>query len=275
MRRFEEYKDRYESLRLERSENGVLEATLHTAGEPSWVFSNTAHHELGEAFLDIAGDRENRVVILTGTGSRFCADFDYSGFPVLNAHGSDIARWDGTRMLTSFLEIEVPVIAAINGPVASHSELPLLADIVIAADHVAFADRTHMMRNTVPGDGVNIVWPLLLGANRGRYFLLTGQEISAQQALDLGVVSELHPLELLMPRARELANQLAGQRDMVLQGARHVLIHTLRTLFREQLYNSMAVEVHAIMDTVENFNGDATQVVLREDLMPHHPPLSR
>jgi enoyl-CoA hydratase/carnithine racemase len=127
-----------------------------------------------------------------------------------------------------------------------------------------------MMRNTVPGDGVNIVWPLLLGPNRGRYFLLTGQEISAQQALDLGVVSELHPLERLMPRARELANQLAGQRDMVLQGARHVLIGPIRKLFREQLYNSMAVEVHAIMDTIENLNGNE-DAVLREDLMPHHP----
>ncbi len=270
MRHFDEYKDSYGSLRMERSDDGILEVTLHTPGEPSWVFSNTAHSEMGQAWLDIAGDRENRVMILTGSGKRFCADFDYSEFPQLNAHGSDIARWDGTRMLTSFLEIEIPIIAAINGPVASHSELPLLGDIVIAADHTAFADRTHMMRATVPGDGVNIIWPLLLGANRGRYFLLTGQEISAQEALDLGVVSELHPLDDLLPRARELAAQLATQRDIVLQGARHVLIHPLRNLFREQLYNSMSVEVIGIMDTMENLTGEEEQVV-REDLMPHHP----
>jgi enoyl-CoA hydratase/carnithine racemase len=60
-----------------------------------------------------------------------------------------------------------------------------LCDIVIASDTATFQDDPHFLNGIVPGDGVHIIWPLLLGPNRGRYFLLTGQKLSAQEALSL------------------------------------------------------------------------------------------
>src|SRR6202043_3825594 len=109
------------------------------------------------------------------------------------------------------LNIEVPMIAAVNGPALIHAELAVLCDIVLAADHAEFQDAPHLPLGIVPGEGVHIVWPLLLGPNRGRYFLLTGEEISAQQALTLNVVAEVLPPERLLPRAHELASQLADK----------------------------------------------------------------
>ena len=76
----------------------------------------------------------------------------------------------------NFLNIEVPVISAVNGPAWRHSELPLLADIVLAADTAQFQDSAHFTGGLVPGDGMHIVYPLLLGVNRARYFLLTGTD---------------------------------------------------------------------------------------------------
>ena len=107
----------------------------------------------------------------------------------------DPHTWDGTftnakTMLVNLLNIEAPVIAAVNGPVNIHADLAVLSDIVIAAEHASFQDAPHFPNGLVFGDGCHIVWPHLLGANRGKYFLLTGQKLSAKQALDLGVVNE-------------------------------------------------------------------------------------
>jgi len=84
-------------------------------------------------------------------------------------------------------------------------ELGLLADIVLASETTVFRDAPHFRYGTVPGDGVHIVWPLLLGPNRGRYFLFTGQRLSAVEARDLGVASEVLPPTELNDRAWSLA----------------------------------------------------------------------
>ena len=113
------------------------------------------------------------------------------------------AKWNriytnGKRLLSALLDIEVPVVAAINGPASVHAELALLSDIVIASDDSYLQDAPHFRYGTVPGDGVQAIWPLLLGPNRGRFFLLTGQRISAIEAQQLGVVAEVHPRSELL-----------------------------------------------------------------------------
>jgi enoyl-CoA hydratase/carnithine racemase len=113
--------------------------------------------------------------------------------PGITANAFYRVHWEGRALLMNLLNIEVPVIAAINGPAWRHGELPLLSDIVLAAHTAAFQDSAHFQNGRVPGDGMHIVVPLLLGMNRGRYFLLTGQTLSAQEAKDLGLVAEILP----------------------------------------------------------------------------------
>jgi len=62
---------------------------------------------------------------------------------------------------------------------------------VLAADTALFQDAPHFMSGIVPGDGAHVVWPHLLGPNRGRYFLITGQELNARTAFEYGVVNEV------------------------------------------------------------------------------------
>ena len=139
MSSFEDYANKYQTARMERRD-GILQITLHTEGQSlRWGF--LPHGELPEAFHDIGADRENRVVILTGTGAEFSgprATPGTSSFPSRpSIERIDRIHWEGRHLLMNLLNIEVPVISAINGPAWRHSEIPLLCDIVLAADTAA------------------------------------------------------------------------------------------------------------------------------------------
>jgi enoyl-CoA hydratase/carnithine racemase len=242
-----EYAPRYQHARLTRDEKGVLEVALHTGGGPL-VWSESAHRELGSIFADIGADAQNRVVILTGTGDAFCADLAGEGWAVMHPSAlQEKIYLEGKRLLDNLLNIDVPVIGAVNGPARIHAELAVLSDIVLAAETAVFQDAAHMPNGVVPGDGVHVVWPLLLGPNRGRYFLLTGEEISAQQALTLNVVAEVLPPERLLPRAHELASQLADKPVTALRYTRVALTQRLKRHLLDDLGYGLMLEGRAAM----------------------------
>ena len=110
----------------------------------------------------------------------------------------------------NILDIEAPMIAAVNGPVRLHSEYILLADIVLATPTVVFQDKPHFEFGIVPGDGVHLLWQEAIGTIRGRYFILTRQELDARTAKEWGAVNEIVPADKLLPRAREIGEGLAS-----------------------------------------------------------------
>lgn len=243
-----DYAERYRTIRVDRAD-GVLELTLHRrGGDALWGISeNGLHNELGQIFADIARDPENKVVLLTGTGRTFIAAMDMEEGPRETSRSALWARIyrEGTALLENLLAIPVPVIAAVNGPALIHAEIAVLSDIVLAADHAEFADIAHIPGGVVPGDGVQTVWPMLLGPNRGRYFLLTGQRIDAREAQRLGVVGEVLAADDLLPRARALARQLAALPDAVLRHTRTVLVRDLRRRLQDELGHGLAIEALA------------------------------
>jgi len=237
---FDQYSQSYAHARLERVD-GICLVQLHSDGGPL-IWGDGPHTELGYLFEDVGRDPDNRVVILTGTGDEFIAKLDTSWVGAMHPHKWDKILQHGRRLMMNLLEIEVPVIAAINGPATVHAELGLLADIVLASDTATFRDAPHFRFGTVPGDGVHIVWPLLLGPNRGRYFLLTGQRLSAIEARDLGVVSEVLEPGALLDRAWALAHELARQPDMALRYARISLTQSIKRMMMDGLGQGLALE---------------------------------
>jgi len=133
------------------------------------------------------------------------------------------------------------MIAAVNGPALIHAELAV-CDIVLAADTTEFQDAPHFPMGLVPGDGVHIEWPLILGPNRGRYFLLTGQKLSAQEALALGVVSEVLPKDKLLGRAWEWARYITARPTLARRYARVVLTQMLKQQMLEHVSHGVALE---------------------------------
>jgi enoyl-CoA hydratase/carnithine racemase len=160
--------------------------------------------------------------------------------------------------MTRMLDIEVPMIGVVNGPAMRHSELPLMCDIVIAADDASFEDTAHFdIASQVPGDGINIVYTMLLGLNRARYFMLTGQVLSATEAKDLGLVAEVMPRDKLLPRAWELAEKLAKKNDLLLRYTRVVLTQPLRNWMEKDVMYHLGMEALAKLDKEDVHSDDA------------------
>ncbi|MGO8059894.1 enoyl-CoA hydratase/isomerase family protein [Rhizobium johnstonii] len=246
---FPTYKDKYKSIRLTR-EDGILEVHLHTDDGPlRW--SLLAHNELEDAFLEIGRDRANDVVILTGTGDEFCgpaiAPGQHPNRKIMTPESYDPIFWESRQLLPNLLNIEAPVISVINGPAVRHAEIPLLGDIVLASNTAFIQDTAHFPGGMVPGDGMHIVMPLIMGLTRGRYFLLTGQKISAEEALRIGLVNEVLPPEGLLGRARELARELLLQPKLVRRYTRIALTEEIRSRMQGLLGYGLALEGMARM----------------------------
>ena len=242
------YFDAYSTFAMTRSASGVLTLRFHKDGGPA-AFSGPMQQEFPRALAEIAEDRGNRVLILTGTGDRFMTDVDRESLGDL----SQPASWDrifsrGTVTMQRLVDLEMPIIAATNGPASIHSEWALLADIVLAADTTVFSDYSHPAFNTVPGDGVALIWEEVLGLNRARYLTLTAGSFTAQEAKQWGVVAEVLPLSQVLARAQALGEQLAAKPPML---TRFMAVTTRQRLSRrvaEGVKLGMALEGLAASD---------------------------
>ncbi len=241
MSRFENYRHSFNNARLTRSPTGVLEVMFHTDGG-SLLFNGHTHEEFVELFHQIGSDPDNRVVILTGAGEAFMENISPEGFDFFTPRGYDKIFREGKKVLMNLLDIEVPVIAALNGPVRLHSEYALLADIVLATPDTVFQDKPHFDFGIVPGDGVNLLWPEVIGSIRGRYFLLTRQELDAETAKGWGVLNEILPRDTLLTRAHELAESLAALPPLTSRYTRIALTQKLRRIIDEGAGYGLALE---------------------------------
>ena len=242
-----DYAAKYECAVLQRDDSGILEVRLHTDGG-QFFWGEVPHRELPSLFVDIANDFENRVLIITGTGDAFIPSTNRQSFgeSFAQERGWDKIYWEAKRLLQCLLDIEIPIIGAINGPVRRHTELLVLSDIVLCADTTVFQDAGHFPRGNVPGDGVFLIWPEIIGINRGRYFLLTNQELSAQDALNLGAVNEILAPADLLPRAWELARDLAAKPTLTLRYTRACLVQRWKRLLLDDLSHGLLLEYAAM-----------------------------
>jgi enoyl-CoA hydratase/carnithine racemase len=262
MARLDDYRDRYEFIALSRDDNGILTMRLHYRGDRFlWGFKQ--HDEVADCLLQISRDRENKVVILTGTGDVFLDEFEPLDDPEAlfrpsfqEAVSNQMSI--GRQLIQNHLDVEVPMIGLVNGAASWHAEIALLCDVVLCADHAWFQDFPHFPNGIVPGDGVHIVWPELLGMNRGRAFLLTGQKIDAQEALRLGLVAEVLPLDRLEPRGREIAQDIARRDHIFLRHTRALLVQKLRKEVAELLPLGLHAAYGAAMATAQVPLGDGS-----------------
>jgi enoyl-CoA hydratase/carnithine racemase len=241
MSRFDGYRDSFPNARLTRSDTGVLEVALHTDGD-TLVFNGHTHEQFVDLFHAIGSDPDNRVVILTGSGNAFMESISPDGFDFFTPQGYDKIYREGKKVLMNILDVEVPLVAAVNGPVRLHSEYILLADIVLATPETIFQDKPHFDFGIVPGDGVNLLWPEMIGSVRGRYFILTRQELDAKTAKDWGAVNEIVAPDQLLVRAREIAEGLAKLPPLTTRYTRIALTQKLRRIIDEGVGYGLALE---------------------------------
>ncbi|MDB5850547.1 MAG: enoyl-CoA hydratase/isomerase [Rhodoferax sp.] len=241
MSRLTDYADKYANVKLSRSENGVLEVTLHTEGG-KLTFNGHTHEQFTDLFHQIGEDMDNRVVILTGSGDAFIDNISGDGFDFFTPRGYDKIFREGRKVLMNILDIDVPMIAALNGPVLVHSEYVLLCDIVLATPETVFQDMPHKAFGVAPNDGIHLLWPEVIGSIRGRYFTLMQQKIAAEEAKQLGVVNEIVPADQLLARAREIGALIAAQPPLTTKYTRIGLTQRLRRIVDEGIGYGLALE---------------------------------
>lgn len=250
MSRFDAYHDSFPNARLTRSKTGVLEVALHTNGS-TLVFNGHTHEQFVDLFHAIGSDPDNRVVILTGSGEAFMESITSDGFDFFSPRGYDKIYREGKKVLMNILDIEAPMIAAVNGPVRLHSEYILLADVVLATPSTVFQDKPHFEFGIVPGDGVNLLWQEAIGTIRGRYFILTRQELNAETAKQWGAVNEIVPADKLLARAREIAERLAKLPPLTTRYTRIALTQKLRRIIDEGVGYGLALEGISAADVAQ------------------------
>jgi enoyl-CoA hydratase/carnithine racemase len=248
----DDYAERWADYFTMRRADGILEVRMHTNGGPAeWGLE--IHRAFIPAFADIGHDPENECVIFSGTGDRFLASMDAAGWvrngfgkPYDFQKGYDFWYNDQVHEPFALLNLEIPVIAAINGPFFIHQELALLNDLVICSQSTTMADGHYTGMGIVPGDGVQTLFRELMGINRAKYFLLTGQTLTAQQMLEMGLVGEVVPDDQLLERAWELARHVFMKRSRSHRRmTRALLVQPWRELLTRELPMGMAMECWA------------------------------
>ena len=168
------------------------------------------HHELAELFGELRTERDARAILLTGSKQAFSAGGDFNWFPELRAPGVlDALRADARRMITDLLDVELPIVCAVNGPaVGLGATIALLCDVIFMADDTFISDP-HVRAGIVAGDGGAVIWPLLLGPARAKQYLLTGDSVPAAEAERIGLVNRVVPAGELRADALAFATRLA------------------------------------------------------------------
>jgi enoyl-CoA hydratase len=237
---YDHYSD---NVLFERRDNGVLIVTINRPDRMN-ALTLPMFDELADVWGDIGRDRNTNVVVLTGAGRGFCAGMDVrepdpTAEQTLNLMESERKR------LNNLLALDKPVISAINGAAVGYGlSAALLADISVAADDAILSDG-HTKVGVVAGDHAALVWPLLVGMAKTKYYILTSRRLDGKEAERIGLVSLSVPKEQVLDVALDIADELA-------RGSQQAIRWTKRSLNAGWITN--AIPQHELSTALEMLN---------------------
>ncbi|HEY8252344.1 MAG TPA: enoyl-CoA hydratase/isomerase family protein [Burkholderiales bacterium] len=219
----------YKDLRIHRIEPGILEIVMGEEGKLA-VATVRAHAEMARVWLDVDRDPDTRVAILRGAGKGFSAGGDMAMVDEMTRDFAARARvWREARDLVyNMLNCSKLIVSAMHGPaVGAGLAAGLMADISIAARNARLIDG-HTRLGVAAGDHAAIIWPLLCGMAKAKYYLLTCDTISGEEAERLGLVSLTCEESQLREKALEVARKLAAGPQTALRWTKYSLNNWLR-----------------------------------------------
>jgi len=220
---------KYTSLTLNRHPDGILEIVMGAPGKLSTADHNM-HRELAGIWRDVDIDPETRVALIRGEGKGFSAGGDLQLVEDM-ANNFDVrARvWREARDLVyNVINCSKPIVSAMHGPaVGAGLVAGLLADISIAAKTARIIDG-HTRLGVAAGDHAAIVWPLLCGMAKAKYYLMLCDPVSGEEAERIGLVSLAVDEAELIPKAFEIATRLANGSQSAIRWTKYSLNNWLR-----------------------------------------------
>ncbi len=221
--------DRYEHLRFELRDDGVALITIDRP-ERMNATNERLHSELAGVWRDVADDEAVRVAVVTGAGRAFSAGGDLEMVQEMAGDYRRVAAMAGeaASLVTNMLDCEKPIVSAINGTaVGAGLAVALMADISVIAEDARLTDG-HLRLGVVAGDHAAIVWPLLCGMAKAKYYLLTADFLDGREAERIGLVSKCVPREQVLEDALEIAARLASGPQQAARWTKRTLNHWLR-----------------------------------------------
>lgn len=198
--------DNYQTMKIDKRDNGVAVVSLNRPERLNAV-NGQLHHELSRFSREADADREVKVVVLAGEGRAFCAGGDFSGD---RDGGPTMTTEEARQIVDHILELRKPIVAAVQGyAMGLGATISLLCDVVVAGPSTVFAD-THVKLGIGAGDGGGVIWPLLMGVNRAKWHLMTGERVTGEDLVDLGLVNFLVDDDQILATAIDKAEQLAA-----------------------------------------------------------------
>jgi len=205
--------DNYQTMLIDKRDDGIAVVTLNRPERLNAV-NTQMHHELSRFARDADADRDVRVVVLAGNGRAFCAGGDFGGGDAggpAGGSGGGITLEEGRQIVDNLLEMQKPIVSAVQGyAMGLGATVSLLCDVVVAGPKTVFAD-THVKLGIGAGDGGAVIWPLLMGVNRAKWFLMTGERVTGNDLYEMGLVNFLVDddaaiLDTAMEKATQLVN---------------------------------------------------------------------
>ncbi len=257
----------YQDLKVRALEPGILDIAMGEEGRLATATAN-AHAEMARIWLDIDRDPDCRVAILRGAGKGFSAGGDLAMVEQMTHDFAVRARvWREARDLVyNMINCSKIIVSAVHGPaVGAGLVAALMADISIAAKNARLIDG-HTRLGVAAGDHAAIVWPLLCGMAKAKYYLLTCEQISGEEAERLGLVSLACEESELQAKALEVARKIASGAQSAMRWTKYSLNNWLR-MAGPAFDASLALEVLG-------FTGPEAQegiAALREKRAPSFP----
>lgn len=248
------------TILLKSIEDGVLTLTLNLPEMRNPISDPDMIEALSDALLEADADMAVRAVILTGAGSAFSSGGDIKKMKpggglrdALPAQTRRNYRNGIQRLPTLFQSLEVPVIAAVNGPaIGAGCDLTCMCDIRIASENAKFAE-SFVKIGIVPGDGGAWLLQRVIGFSKAMELTLTGRMIDAREALACGLVSQVMPADELLPTARQIARQIADNPPHAVRMAKRLMRQAQDASLSSILEASAAMQAlaHATRDHEE------------------------
>lgn len=200
----------FRTLRFER-DGDVLVVTIDRPGNDLNAVNEELHEDLTRLFRELKLETIARAVLLTGRGKVFSAGGDFAWFPDLQQPGRmDALRRDAKQLIWDLLDVEIPIVAAVNGhAMGLGASIALLCDVIFMADTATIGDP-HVRVGIVAGDGGTAIWPLAVGPALAKQYLLTGDPVTAADAERIGLVNRAVPAGELLDTAMAFARRLAA-----------------------------------------------------------------
>ncbi len=234
---------KYKAVVVEK-DGRVATVTLNRPGSLNAV-NDDMGADFDTLFRELSRDEEVDAIVITGAGRAFCAGGDVKNMDARNtaaARDFPMNPRDPGLLLNDILDVEQPIIAAINGDaIGLGATIALFCDITIAAETARLGD-THVRIGVVAGDGGAVIWPPLIGSNRAKEYLMRGNLINGVEAARLGLVNYALPAAEVLPKAREIARELADGPRWAIRWTKQSINKLIKRQLHQVLDASAALE---------------------------------